>query len=83
MFENTDILGFVAAGLVFATFCMRSMHMLRCVAVMSNIAFVAYGFTADLLPILLLHALLLPINLAWLLLPERLMLWSEKRRFVE
>src|ERR1044072_6198390 len=58
-----DGVGFCAAGLVFATFCMGSMNALRWVAIASNVAFIAYGYLGHLAPVLLLHALLLPINI--------------------
>lgn len=57
-----DDVGFAAAGLVLATFCMRSMSMLRWVAIASNVAFITYGYLGGLLPVLLLHVLLLPVN---------------------
>lgn len=57
-----DFLGYAAAFLVFLTFCMKTLIMLRAVAVLSNIAFIVYGFSADLDPILLLHGALLPLN---------------------
>jgi hypothetical protein len=41
---------------------MRSMKPLRWVAIASNVAFIAYGYLGGLAPILLLHALLLPVN---------------------
>jgi CRP/FNR family transcriptional regulator, cyclic AMP receptor protein len=47
---------------VLATFCMRSMNALRWVAIASNLTFIAYACSARLAPVLLLHALLLPIN---------------------
>ena len=59
----TNEVGFAAAGLVLATFCMRSMSALRWVAIASNLAFIAYGYLGGLAPILLLHALLLPVNI--------------------
>jgi hypothetical protein len=59
----TNEVGFAAAGLVLATFCMRSMSALRCVAIASNLAFIGYGYLGGLAPILLLHALLLPVNI--------------------
>lgn len=65
----TDAIGYVAAGLVLATFCMHSMRALRWVAIASNLAFIAYALLADLAPILVLHGLLIPINLARLLKP--------------
>ncbi len=49
--------------LVLATFCMRSMNALRWVAIASNVAFIAYGYLGHLAPVLLLHALLLPVNI--------------------
>ena len=58
----TNVVGFAAAGLVLATFCMTSMSTLRCVAIASNLAFIGYGYLGGLVPILLLHALLLPVN---------------------
>jgi hypothetical protein len=38
------------------------MRSLRLVAIASNAAFIGYGWMADLGPVLLLHALLLPVN---------------------
>jgi hypothetical protein len=58
-----DGVGFAAAGLVLATFCMRSMNALRWVAIVSNVAFIAYAYLGHLAPVLLLHALLLPVNI--------------------
>jgi len=57
-----DGVGFAAAGLVLATFCMRSMSALRWVAIASNVAFIAYAYLDGLAPVLLLHVLLLPVN---------------------
>jgi hypothetical protein len=57
-----DAIGFAAAGLVLATFCMRSMRALRWVAIASTLAFIAYGYLGSLAPVLLLHLLLLPVN---------------------
>ncbi len=61
-----DVLGFAAAICVLLTFCMRSMRLLRMVALLSNVLFIAYAFRTDLMPVLVLHGLLLPINLACL-----------------
>lgn len=63
----TDALGYLAALLVLAAFCMRDMTALRMLAMASNLAFIAYAVCAGLQPILLLHAVLLPVNL-WRLL---------------
>jgi CRP/FNR family transcriptional regulator, cyclic AMP receptor protein len=57
-----DIVGYVAAGLVLAAFCMRSMCTLRVLALLSNLAFITYAYQRALIPILLLHVILLPVN---------------------
>ncbi|MEM6624258.1 MAG: hypothetical protein AAF674_18705 [Pseudomonadota bacterium] len=58
----TDVVGLVAAGLVLATFSMKTMFWLRMTAIASNIAFIWYGISMDLMPIWALHAVLLPLN---------------------
>ncbi|MEF2279151.1 hypothetical protein V3W47_12650 [Deinococcus sp. YIM 134068] len=60
----SEPLGYLASGLVLATFCTRDMVPLRALAITSNLAFIAYAVGAGLHPVLLLHALLLPLN-AW------------------
>jgi hypothetical protein len=60
--QEVNVVGYLAASLVLATFCMRSMGGLRFMALASNLAFIAYGYLADLMPVLLLHAVLLPVN---------------------
>ncbi|MEM7224396.1 MAG: cyclic nucleotide-binding domain-containing protein [Pseudomonadota bacterium] len=42
---------------------MKTMTPLRVVAITSNVAFIAYGYIEGLLPILVLHLCLLPLNL--------------------
>jgi CRP/FNR family transcriptional regulator, cyclic AMP receptor protein len=55
-------LGYLASGLVVGTFCMETMMPLRIVAIGSNFAFIAYSLAEGLLPILVLHSILLPLN---------------------
>jgi hypothetical protein len=55
-------IGFLASGLVLATFAMKDMVSLRMVAICSNLAFIMYAFFLDLPPILILHVILLPLN---------------------
>ncbi len=57
-----NLLGYVAAALVLATFCVRRMVTLRSLAIVSNVAFIAYAYWAGLQPILVLHAVMLPMN---------------------
>ena len=60
--STIEATGYLASALVLATFCMRDMVALRCMAIASNLAFIAYGAMADLGPVLALHLLLFPIN---------------------
>ena len=55
-------IGFLAATCVFFTFCMQSMVGLRAIGILSNILFIVYSSESHLVPILILHCLLLPIN---------------------
>ncbi|MCA3266709.1 MAG: cyclic nucleotide-binding domain-containing protein [Azospirillum sp.] len=64
--------GFIAAGLVFSSFCMKTMIPLRSAALASNVAFLAYSVPLGLWPIAILHGALLPLNLARLLELRRL-----------
>lgn len=57
-----EAIGYVASGLVFLAFCMKTMMPLRLMAIASNIAFIAYGAANGLVPIIVLHTLLLPMN---------------------
>jgi CRP/FNR family transcriptional regulator, cyclic AMP receptor protein len=60
-------IGYLASLLVLATFCMRGMLALRLLAIASNVAFIGYAALAGIHPVLMLHALLLPINVIRLL----------------
>jgi hypothetical protein len=57
-----DALGYAASVLVLLAFSLRSLVALRSVAIASNVTFIAYAGAAHLLPVLVLHAALLPIN---------------------
>jgi CRP/FNR family cyclic AMP-dependent transcriptional regulator len=57
-----DILGWLAAALVLTSFYLKTMIPLRVAAIGSNIVFIAYGYLAGAIPILVLHTLLLPLN---------------------
>lgn len=57
-----DLIGFAASGFVFLTFYMRTLLSLRLVAIVSNVLFIGYGLIADLVPILVLHLILFPMN---------------------
>jgi hypothetical protein len=61
---NDDLLGWLAALATLACFASHDMLRLRLMALVANVAFVAYGSQAGLMPVLVLHLLLAPIN-AW------------------
>lgn len=58
-----EMIGYVAAALVFATFSMKTMVPLRIVGICSNVFFIAYGYLNPAYPLLVLHCLLLPLNI--------------------
>jgi hypothetical protein len=58
-----DLFGYAAAAAVLVTFLVKSMGPLRTIAVLSNVLFIAYGWSKHIYPVLLLHIALLPINL--------------------
>lgn len=57
-----ELAGYAASVLVFLTFYMKTMIPLRVVGIVSNLAFMTYGYGGSLYPILILHAVLLPLN---------------------
>jgi CRP/FNR family cyclic AMP-dependent transcriptional regulator len=57
-----DALGYAASLTVLATFCMSTMMLLRYTAIASNVLFTAFGYFDHIYPVLILHAVLLPIN---------------------
>jgi hypothetical protein len=64
-----ELAAWIASALVFMTFFMKTMLLLRAVAIASNVAFITYavlgfehGIFEKVLPILVLHLLLLPLN---------------------
>jgi hypothetical protein len=63
----TNLLGYAASASVLASFCMGSMVPLRAVAICSNVLFAAFGALAHIYPVLVLHAILLPVNIVRLM----------------
>jgi CRP/FNR family cyclic AMP-dependent transcriptional regulator len=68
-----DGMGYLASALVLLTFCMSTMLSLRAVAICSNLAFIAYGFSEEIYPVLILHIILLPVNVTLLFRMVRLL----------
>ncbi len=62
MFLDTQAIGWIAAASMLATFTCQSLLGIRLFGISANLAFIAYGWQAGLMPVLALHLLLLPIN---------------------
>jgi CRP/FNR family cyclic AMP-dependent transcriptional regulator len=59
-----EAIGYLASGLTVLTYSMRNMFWLRVVAVLNCLAFLIYAALIGSLPIMMMEAILLPIN-AW------------------
>jgi len=57
-----ELSGYVASLLVFVAFYMKTMIPLRVVAILSNVVFIIYAVGGHLYPVLILHAVVLPLN---------------------
>ena len=66
------MVGWAASAAVLATFCMNTMMPLRVLAIISNVLFCAFGAVAHIFPVLILHAILLPVNVVRLVQIRRL-----------
>ena len=62
MITYVDLIGYVAAMAVAATYSMKTMIPLRVAGIVSNVLFITYGLMAHAMPVLVLHILLLPLN---------------------
>lgn len=60
---DSDTIGWIAAAATLLTFSMQAMVPLRIAAIFANMCFIAYGATAGLIPVIVLHLALLPCNL--------------------
>jgi len=58
-----EIFGWAAAVLTFLTYYQKTMVRLRMLGILSNICFIAWGIAFEVYPVLVLHAVLLPVNL--------------------
>ena len=58
-----DVLGFIGAGLMAASYLMKSMLPLRLVALAANVCLLAYALKAHSWPTVLLYLAVIPINL--------------------
>lgn len=60
--QGLELFGYLGAALTLATFSMKTMLHLRRVGIAANLAFIAYGVSYQVYPVLLLHLALLPLN---------------------
>ncbi|MGL4438334.1 MAG: hypothetical protein ACRCUE_03605 [Bosea sp. (in: a-proteobacteria)] len=58
-----ESIGFLAAGATAVTFYCKRMAYLRAFAIGANVLFITYGAAMGLMPVLVLHCLLLPLNI--------------------
>lgn len=58
-----EFAGYAACALVFLSFYMKTLIWLRLIAIVSSVVFIIYAHAIDLMPVLLLHCALLPLNL--------------------
>ncbi len=60
--EIVQMVGYLAALLMFSTFYMKKMIPLRAVGICSNISFIIFAGLSGVYPLLILHICLLPLN---------------------
>ncbi len=60
--DIVQMVGYLAALLMFSTFYMKKMIPLRAVGICSNIAFIIFAGSSGVYPLLILHVCLLPLN---------------------
>ena len=58
-----ELAAWVASLLTFTTFYMKTMVPLRVVGIFSNVAFLAFALIEHIVPVIILHGTLLPLNL--------------------
>jgi len=58
-----EMVGYLASLLVASSFYMKTIIPLRIFAIASNVAFIIYGFVCGLVPVLVLHLFLFPLNI--------------------
>ena len=59
-----EMLGYIAAFLIIGAHAVGTMIPLRAIGIGANCFFILYGFLANVYPLLILHAILLPLNAA-------------------
>jgi CRP/FNR family transcriptional regulator, cyclic AMP receptor protein len=70
--RSIELVGYAAAFLVIVSFYMKTMIPLRYVAIAGNVTYIFYGYTLGLHPMVLLHTVLVPLNIARLVQMKKL-----------
>ena len=60
---SPDIIGMLAGLLTIITFVQRQLIPMRCTAISANLCFLTYAHFGHMMPILILHGILLPVNI--------------------
>jgi hypothetical protein len=61
-FALADVFGVIAALCLLAAFNCRHLILLRCLSLMGSVFFIVYASIIGLMPVLILHLILLPLN---------------------
>lgn len=71
--EYIELVGWIASAFTLATYAMKTMLPLRVAAILSNLFFMSYSLALGLWPMLVLDAVLLPLNVwrLWQILRQR------------
>ncbi len=62
MMAISDVFGWLAAACMLATFHAESRERMRWCGLAANVCFIVYGAVQGLLPVVILHLLIFPIN---------------------
>ena len=76
--DFSSTFGWLASTLMLATFSCDSQRVMRLIALAANLCFITYGSLNNLMPVVVLHMLLFPINLSKLMAQYRQELAAEK-----
>jgi hypothetical protein len=69
-FDVSNLFGWLASTFMLATFSSDSQRVMRLLALAANLCFIVYGTLNSLMPVVVLHVLLFPINLRKLMTQE-------------
>ncbi len=59
---SVDWIGYAGSLCVLSAFCMRKMMALRITSIVGNLVFIAFGWLAGVMPVLVMNSVLLLLN---------------------